>query len=87
MPTLSDLPNLIWFLIIGAVAGWLSGVITKGKSFGFIGNIIVGVLGAIIGGHTFKFIGVSITGGNIGNLITAFIGAIMLLFIIGLIKK
>ncbi|MCP4045694.1 MAG: GlsB/YeaQ/YmgE family stress response membrane protein [Gammaproteobacteria bacterium] len=78
--------SLIFTLIIGAVAGWLAGKIMKGKGFGVIGNIIVGVIGAIIGGFLFGLLGVS-AGGMVGSLVTATIGAIVLLWIVSLVKK
>jgi uncharacterized membrane protein YeaQ/YmgE (transglycosylase-associated protein family) len=77
---------IIWFLIIGLVAGWLAGQIMKGKGFGLVGNLIVGVIGSFIGGFLFRLIGLS-AGGLIGNLIVALVGAIVLLWIVGLIKK
>lgn len=79
--------NFIWFLIIGAVAGWLAGLLMKGRGFGIIGNIIVGCIGALLGGFLFGLVGISGGGGLIGSLITALIGAIILLLIISLIKK
>jgi uncharacterized membrane protein YeaQ/YmgE (transglycosylase-associated protein family) len=79
--------NVIWFLLIGAVAGWLAGLLTKGKGFGVLGNIIVGVVGAVIGGHLFQFAGVSVGRGLVGSLVTALIGALVLLFVINLIRK
>ena len=78
--------NLLWFLIIGAVAGWLAGQIMKGKGFGLIGNLIVGVIGAIIGGFVFDSLEIN-TYGIIGSLIAALVGAIILLWIISLVKK
>lgn len=78
--------SLILMLLIGALAGWLAGKIMKGKNFGAIGNIVVGILGAVLGGFVFQFLGISF-GGLIGSLVTATAGAIALLFIVGLIKK
>ena len=78
--------NLIIFLVIGALAGWLAGVIMKGGGFGLIGNIAVGVVGAFLGGWLLPKLGVSI-GGDFGGFITAVIGAVILLFIVRLIKK
>ena len=78
--------GLIFTLIIGAVAGWLAGKIMKGKGFGVIGNIVVGVIGAILGGFLFGLLGVS-AGGMVGSLVTATIGAIVLLWIVSLVKK
>lgn len=78
--------GLIFTLIIGAVAGWLAGKIMKGKGFGVIGNIVVGVIGAVLGGFLFGLLGVS-AGGMVGSLVTATIGAIVLLWIVSLVKK
>ena len=78
--------NFLWFIIIGAVAGWIAGKIMKGGGFGLLGNIVVGILGGILGGFLFGLLGIS-AGGIIGSLITAVVGAIVLLFIVGLIKK
>jgi uncharacterized membrane protein YeaQ/YmgE (transglycosylase-associated protein family) len=78
--------NLIIFLLIGALAGWLAGVVMKGRGFGVIVNIVVGVVGAFFGGWLLPRLGVSF-GGDVGLFITAFIGAVILLAIIGLIKR
>jgi uncharacterized membrane protein YeaQ/YmgE (transglycosylase-associated protein family) len=78
--------SLIAFLFIGAVAGWLAGTLMKGGGFGLLGNIVVGILGAIIGGWLFGFFGIQFAG-IIGSIIAATVGAGVLLFVIGLIKK
>jgi uncharacterized membrane protein YeaQ/YmgE (transglycosylase-associated protein family) len=78
--------DLIIFLAIGALVGWLAGVIMKGGGFGVIGNIIVGILGAMLGGWLLPRLGVNI-GGEFGGFITAVIGAVILVFIAGLIKR
>lgn len=78
--------NLLIFLVIGALAGWLAGVVMKGRGFGILVNMVVGVLGAFFGGWLLPRLGVSF-GGDIGLFITAFIGAVVLLAIIGLIKR
>jgi len=78
--------SLLIFILVGAVAGWLAGQIMKGAGFGLIGNILVGIAGAFIGGFLFKFLGIH-AGGLIGSIITALAGAVVLLFLIGLIKK
>ena len=79
--------SFIWFLVIGGVAGWLAGLFIKGKGFGIIINIIVGIIGGFLGGWLFKQLKISIGGETIGPLVTAFIGAAILLFILTLIKK
>ena len=78
--------NLLIFLLIGALAGWLAGLVMKGRGLGVLGNIIVGVIGAFLGGWLLPMLGVSF-GGNIGLFITAFIGAVVLRAIVGLIKR
>jgi len=79
--------GLLWFLIIGAIAGWLAGQFMKGSGYGLIGDIIVGVIGAFIGGWLFGRLGLWPGGGLLGSLIVAFVGAIILLFIVRLIKR
>ena len=81
-----DATGLVIFLAIGAVAGWLSGTIMKGGGFGLLGNIVVGIIGAVVGGSAFGFLGIT-AGGILGSIITATVGAVILLFVIGLIKK
>jgi len=81
-----DIINLILFLAIGALVGWLSGIIMKGRGFGLIGNIIVGILGSILGGLIFGFLGIT-TGGLLGAIIMATIGAVVLLYAISILKK
>ncbi len=78
--------NFVWFILIGAVAGWLAGQITKGGGFGLIGNIVVGILGAVIGGWLAGILGIW-TNSLLGLLLIATGGAIVLLFLVGLIKK
>ena len=78
--------NLLYFLFIGLIAGWLAGQVMKGKGLGLVGNLVVGVVGAFIGGHLLAMLNISF-GGDFGVFITAFIGAVVLLFIVGLIKK
>jgi uncharacterized membrane protein YeaQ/YmgE (transglycosylase-associated protein family) len=79
--------GLLWFLLIGAAAGWLAGLLMKGRGFGVIGNILVGVVGAVLGGWLFRTLGFWPGGGLVGSLFTAFVGAVVLLFVIGLIKR
>jgi uncharacterized membrane protein YeaQ/YmgE (transglycosylase-associated protein family) len=76
---------MLWFLIIGIVAGWLAGNIVKGGGFGLIGDLIVGVVGAFIGGALYSFLGFSAYG-TIGEIIMATVGAVILLWIIRLIR-
>ncbi|SAL28421.1 transglycosylase-associated protein [Caballeronia choica] len=79
--------GLIWALIIGAVAGWLAGLLVKGGGFGLLVDILVGIVGAVIGGWLFSALGVSLGGGLLGSLLTAVIGAVVLLFAIRLFRR
>lgn len=79
--------NFIWFILIGLAAGWLAGQLVKGGSFGLLGDIIVGVIGALLGGFLFSAFGLSSGGGLLGSLLVATIGAVVLLFGLRLIKS
>ena len=78
--------SLLVFLIVGAVAGWLAGVIVKGHGFGLVGNIIVGIVGAFIAGWLLPSLGLGLTG-IVGSIVYAMIGAVILLVVIGLIRR
>ena len=79
--------DVIGFIIVGIVAGWLAGKLMKGKGFGLIGDLIVGVIGAYLGGWIFESLDISTGEGFIGSLITALVGAIILLFVLRLFKR
>jgi uncharacterized membrane protein YeaQ/YmgE (transglycosylase-associated protein family) len=79
--------SIIIWLVVGAIAGWLAGMVVKGGGFGLIGDIIVGIIGAFIAGWLLPRIGLFIGGDFIGAIINAFIGAVILLVIIRLIKR
>jgi uncharacterized membrane protein YeaQ/YmgE (transglycosylase-associated protein family) len=78
--------EFVWFILIGLAAGWLAGQVIGG-GFGVLGDIVVGVIGALLGGFLFRTFGVSAGGGLLGSLIVATIGAIVLLFVLRLVKK
>ena len=82
-----DPNSLIIWLIIGAIAGWLAGQIVKGGGFGLIGDIIVGIVGAFIAGELFPTLGLRLGGGMLSQIITAAIGACILLFIVRLVRR
>lgn len=79
--------SLLILIIVGAVAGWLAGVIVKGFGFGLIGNIVVGIIGALIATWLFPRLGVSIGGGIVSAIISATLGAVILLFVISLVRR
>jgi uncharacterized membrane protein YeaQ/YmgE (transglycosylase-associated protein family) len=82
-----DTHGIIAWIIIGAVAGWLAGTFVKGGGFGLIGDIIVGIVGAFIGGWVAGLLGVTVGGGFITSIVTATLGAIILLIILRMIKR
>ena len=81
-----DTQSLILFLVIGLVAGWLAGRIMKGGGYGLVGDLIVGGIGAFLGGWLFGQLGIS-AGGILGSLVTGVVGAIELLFLLRLIRR
>ena len=82
-----SIESIVILLAIGAIAGWLAGVIMNGTGFGLIGDIVIGIVGAFVGGYLLGLLGVSIGAGIIGTIITSTIGAIVLLLIIRTVKK
>jgi uncharacterized membrane protein YeaQ/YmgE (transglycosylase-associated protein family) len=79
--------GIIVWLVIGALAGWLSGKIVDGSGFGLLMDIFVGIVGAVIGGYISGFLGMATGGGFIGSVIVAVVGAIILLFILRMFKR
>jgi uncharacterized membrane protein YeaQ/YmgE (transglycosylase-associated protein family) len=82
-----DAQALIIWLIVGAIAGWLAGMVVKGGGYGLIGDIVVGIVGALIAGWLLPQIGIVIGGGIIAAIINAFIGAVILLIILRLVAR
>lgn len=78
--------SFIWFLLIGLAAGWLAGRILRGKGFGIIANLVIGVVGSFLGGIVFGLLGFR-SYGIIAELIVAVVGAILLIIIAGFIKR
>jgi uncharacterized membrane protein YeaQ/YmgE (transglycosylase-associated protein family) len=79
--------DIIVWLIVGAIAGWLAGTVVKGGGFGLIGDIIVGIVGGLIAGWLLPRLGIFIGGGIVAAIIDSFIGAVILLLILRLIKR
>jgi len=77
---------IFWFLLIGLAAGWLAGQIMKGGGFGLIGDLVVGVIGALLGGILFDLFGLHAIG-LLGNLVMATVGAIVLIALLRVIKR
>jgi uncharacterized membrane protein YeaQ/YmgE (transglycosylase-associated protein family) len=72
--------EILIFLAIGAIAGWLAGEIMRGDGYGLLANIVLGILGAVVGGLLFSALGVE-AAGLLGQIIVATIGAMVLVFI------
>ena len=79
--------TLIVWLIVGAIAGWLSGVIVKGGGFGLLGDIVVGIIGAFFGGWLLPKLGIHLGAGLVAVIISATLGAVVLLLIVRLIRR
>jgi uncharacterized membrane protein YeaQ/YmgE (transglycosylase-associated protein family) len=79
--------SVVVWLVIGAVAGWLAGMIVKGGGFGLIGDIVVGIVGAVIAGWLLPYLHINIGSGIVASIIDAVIGAVILLVILRLIKR
>ena len=79
--------SLIIFLLVGVLAGWLGGIVVKGYGLGLIGDMVVGVIGSFIGGWLFSYFHLVHGTGFIGNLIGATVGAIVLLFVLRLVRR
>ncbi|MBI1417840.1 MAG: GlsB/YeaQ/YmgE family stress response membrane protein [Limimaricola sp.] len=79
--------SIIILLIVGAIAGWLAGQIVSGYGFGLVGNIVVGIVGAVVAGLILPRIGLGFGGGVIVSIIHATLGAVILLWLIKIVKR
>jgi uncharacterized membrane protein YeaQ/YmgE (transglycosylase-associated protein family) len=79
--------SLLLILFVGAVAGWLAGVIVKGYGFGLIGNIFVGIVGSLFGNWLFTHFQIVHGGGMIGDIVGATVGAVILLFLVRFVRR
>jgi uncharacterized membrane protein YeaQ/YmgE (transglycosylase-associated protein family) len=82
-----SIESLLIFLLIGAIAGWLAGIVVRGGGFGLIGDIVVGVIGSFIGGWLFGLLHIARGSGFLGSVIGAFVGAVVLLLILRLVRR
>lgn len=78
--------GLFWSLLIGAAAGWLAGRIMKGEGYGLLLNIILGIVGGVLGGWGFRIVGLAATN-IVGQLICATAGAILLIMLVRALRK
>jgi len=84
-----DFVAILVTLVVGAVAGWLAGVLVEGAGFGLLWNIIIGIAGAFVAGWLFPRLGFRLTlaGGMVGAIVTATLGAVVLLLVVNLIQR
>jgi uncharacterized membrane protein YeaQ/YmgE (transglycosylase-associated protein family) len=80
-----DFNDIVVWLVIGAIAGWLAGLLVRGGGFGLIGDIVVGIVGAVIAGYLLPAIGIHLGAGFIRSVINALIGACLLLAVVRLV--
>jgi uncharacterized membrane protein YeaQ/YmgE (transglycosylase-associated protein family) len=78
---------LLGWLVIGFLAGWLAGLLTRGRGFGCLGNVAIGLLGAAVGGYLFQLLGVRGPAGFLGSLLVALVGAGVLLLVVNLMRR
>jgi len=79
--------GLLYWVVVGLIAGWLAGVVMKGGGYGIVADIILGMLGAIAGGWIFSMLGIGAGGGLVGGIVVAFVGAVVLVWITRVLKR
>lgn len=78
--------GLIYWLVVGLIAGWLAGVVMKGGGYGMVVDIVLGIVGAVVGGWIFSMLGIGADAGLIGSIVVAFVGAVILVVITRALK-
>ena len=81
-----DMGDLIYWIVVGLIAGWLAGKVMKGGGYGVLVDIVLGILGGIVGGWVFGLLGLH-AGGLIGSIVVAFVGAVILVWVVRKLKK
>jgi uncharacterized membrane protein YeaQ/YmgE (transglycosylase-associated protein family) len=79
--------GLLYWLVIGLIAGWLAGVVMKGGGYGIVMDIVLGIVGAVVGGWIFSALGIGAGGGAIGGIIVAFVGAVILVAVTRVLRR
>jgi len=79
--------GLLYWVVVGLIAGWLAGVVMKGGGYGVLADIVLGILGGILGGWIFSRLGISAGGGLVGGIVVAFVGAVVLVAITRVLKR
>jgi uncharacterized membrane protein YeaQ/YmgE (transglycosylase-associated protein family) len=78
---------LIAWLVIGGLAGFLAGKVMRGAGFGVLIDIVLGIVGAFVGGHLFGLLGMPPSDGLIGSIVTAFVGSVVVLVVVRLFSS
>jgi uncharacterized membrane protein YeaQ/YmgE (transglycosylase-associated protein family) len=78
--------GLIWWIIIGLIAGWLAGKIMKGSGYGTLADIVLGMVGAVVGGFILRILGFYSSGGLISSILVATLGAVVLVWLVHKLK-
>lgn len=79
--------DIVWFMVIGLAAGWLSGRLMGGGDHGLVGDLVVGVIGALLGGFLFRSVGIAVGDGLLGSLVVGTVGAVALIAGLRLMKR
>jgi len=80
------LTNVLIWIIVGLIAGWLTGLVVKGRGFGVLGDVIIGLLGGVLGGYIFGLVGVAPTS-VLGQIVVSFVGGVLLVAIVRLLRR
>ncbi|HEX4824096.1 MAG TPA: GlsB/YeaQ/YmgE family stress response membrane protein [Candidatus Polarisedimenticolaceae bacterium] len=78
---------IVWWIVVGLIAGWATGKIMKGSGYGAALDIVLGIVGAVIGGAIMRALGFATTGGMVGTILVAILGAIVLVWVVRLLKR
>jgi len=78
---------ILWWIVVGLIAGWATGKIMKGSGYGVVADIIIGIVGAVIGGAIMRALGFATTGGMLPTILVAILGAVVLVWLVRLLKR
>lgn len=79
--------SLVLWIIVGGLTGWLTGTLIRGRGYGCIGNVVIGIIGAVIGGWLFRIANIEALPGLIGSVFTAIVGAIVLITVLSMLTE
>lgn len=78
--------NIIIWIVVGVIAGWLTGLVMKGRGYGLLGDLVIGLIGGLVGGWLFGFMGLSASGW-LGQILVSFVGGVVLVAIVRLLRR